>query len=74
MYALHAVVIDKKVPKLKAKTMAKDIIKNPNHTFMRETTTSYRFRNLPKTDFDPKSYRSKVINENVTLIFGRLKK
>jgi hypothetical protein len=41
--------------------------------FMRETKLSYRFRNIPKTKFDPKSFRTKKINKNISLIYGTLK-
>ena len=40
---------------------------------MRETKTSFRFRNLPKGHFNPKSYRTKKINKNVSIVVGHLK-
>jgi hypothetical protein len=70
-YALHAVVIDKSVPIDKAQKMAQDIIKDKSKTFYRETEESYRFRNIPKTKF--KAFRTKVINPNVSLIYGEMK-
>lgn len=72
-YKLHAVIIDKSIPLVKAKKIAQDIIKDKNKTFMRETSDSYRFRNIAKTKFDPKTFRSKVLNPNTTLVFGKLK-
>jgi ABC-type antimicrobial peptide transport system ATPase subunit len=72
-YALHAIVIDKSLPIDKAKKMAQDIIKDTSKTFYRVTGDSYRFRNIPKTKFDPKTFRSKIINKDITLIFGELK-
>jgi ABC-type antimicrobial peptide transport system ATPase subunit len=73
MFELHAVIINKKNVKLDdAKKMAMDIIKDKNKTFYRETMDSYRFRNIPKTKFS--EFRSKIINPNITLIFGKLKK
>jgi len=72
-YELHAVVIKKEVPLKDAKKYAADIIKDKSKTFMRETMDSYRFRNIPKTKFDEKTFRSKVVNPNITLIFGKLK-
>lgn len=72
-YELHAVIIKKEVPLEKAKKMAADIIKDKSRTFMRETSDSYRFRNIAKTKFDEKTFRSKVVNPNITLIFGQLK-
>lgn len=72
VYALHAVIIKKDVPLIKAKKYADDIMKK-KHTFMRETEESYRFRNIPKTKFIKRTFRSKIINPNITLIFGKLK-
>ena len=70
MYQLHAVIISKEIPLERAKEIAQGIIKNPNKTFYRETKDSYRFRAKPKQEFDPKSFRSKVINNDITLIMG----
>lgn len=69
---LHAVVVKKPIEKEDAIRIAKDIIKR-KPTFIRETEESYRLRNLPKTRFDSKSFRSRVVNNNVTIIFGHLK-
>jgi DNA replicative helicase MCM subunit Mcm2 (Cdc46/Mcm family) len=73
-YALHAVVIHKDGNTLEqAKKWASDIIKDSSRTFYRTDSMSWRFRNLPKTVFDSKTFRSKVVNPNITLIFGELK-
>ena len=69
--SLHDVIVHKNVPYEQAKHIAESIIKNPNKTYMRETKTSYRFRNIPKTKFS--SFFSKPLNNDVTLIFGHLK-
>lgn len=72
VYKLHAIVINKSVSLSKAQKYADDILKKP-HKFMRETEESYRFRNIPKTKFDETTFRSKVVNPDITLIFGKLK-
>jgi hypothetical protein len=72
-YELHAVIIDKRIPLEKAKEIAQGIIKNKNRTFYRLTENSYRFRNIPKQKFKPETFRSKKINDDITLIFGDLK-
>ena len=72
MYDLHAVVISKNIPLLKAKKLSKDFIKKPV-SFYRETNQSYRFRNIPKTKFIKNKFKTKIINPNVSLIFGDLK-
>jgi hypothetical protein len=71
-YELHAVIFRKPYDINSAKSKAKEFIKG-NKDFFRETQTSYRFRNIPKTKFKPKSYRSKRIDPNITLVFGALK-
>ena len=69
---LHAVIIKKPFNLKDAKKIARQFIKNPNKKFYRETESSYRFRNIPKTRFIKGSYRSKIINDNITLIYGKL--
>lgn len=75
-YALHAVIIKKdnmtKGRFEEAKKMAEDIIKDPKKHYYRETDDSWRWRNYPKTYFDSKTFKSKVINKNITLVFGKL--
>jgi hypothetical protein len=71
---LHTVIIYKNVPLEKAKELAADFIKNDNRKFYRETTESWRFRNIPKTKFIDNSFTSEVINKDITLIFGKLRK
>ena len=48
------------------------IIKNKNRKFYRVDANSWRFRNIPKTKFIKNSFKSKVVNKNITLIFGQL--
>ena len=38
---------------------------------MREETNTYRFRNISKQKFN--KFKTKVINENINIVFGRLK-
>ena len=73
MYALQAIVIDKSVPFEDAFVMAQQIIKNTHKLFYRETEHSWRFRNLPKTQFVVGSYKSKRVNDVMTLVYGVLK-
>lgn len=70
-YELHAVIIKKPFNLNEAKAIARDVMKSKKDKFMRETSTSYRFRNIPKTKFS--SFKTKVINPNLSLIFGQLK-
>lgn len=74
IYGLHAVIIKKPIELDEAKRIASDIIKDKTKSFYRETSTSYRFRNIPKQKFQSKSFRSKKIRgKPITLVFGALK-
>lgn len=71
-YKLHAIIVDKKISIPKTKEIAKNIMHKPVG-FIRETSTSHRVRVIPKTKFEKSSFRSKPINKDVTLVFGKLK-
>jgi hypothetical protein len=74
-YTLQVVII-KKNPGISfddAKKTAQHIIKDNNKKYYRETTESWRFRNIPKTQFVKNSFKTKVINKHVSLVFGELK-
>lgn len=68
---LHAVVVKKPKSLSEAQEIAKHFIKNKK--YHRETSQSYRFRNYPKNQFIPGSFKSKKVNEHTTLIFGKHK-
>ena len=72
MWALHAVLISTKESLEKAKKQSQDIIKDKNRSFYRIEGEHYRFRNLSKQKFS--EFRSKIVNPNITLVFGKLKK
>ena len=72
-FVLHAVIVKKPIGIDELHKIQKDFIKGNKH-FIRETKQSYRLRNIPKTKFIKKSYRSKIISQSphITLIFGKL--
>ena len=72
-YALHAVIVKKPVALEEARRIASDIINDPKKEFYRETGTSVRFRNISKQKFVPKTFRTKKVNKQVSLVFGRLR-
>jgi hypothetical protein len=72
-YALHAIIIKKKAYNKNDAEVEASKFKTEKGIFMRETKLSYRFRNIPKTKFEPKSYRTKKINKDISLIYGKLK-
>jgi hypothetical protein len=71
VYELHAVIISRKIPLEEAKKIAAEFIPTSRH-YYRTTTNSYRFRNIPKTKFDKRTFRSKKLNDNITLIYGNI--
>ena len=71
-YEIQVAIIKKGVGLEKAKKIAEEILKKDN-AFMRETEDTYRFRNVPKTKFDNSTFRTKKINDKVSLVFGQRK-
>ena len=71
-YVIQVAIIKKGVGLEKAKKIAEEILKKDN-AFMRETEDTYRFRNLPKTKFKSDTFRTKKINDKVSLVFGERK-
>ena len=68
---LHAVIIKKPISLEKARNIASQYITNKNRNFYRETTTSYRFRNIPKSKLT--NFKAKKINKDITLVYGEPK-
>ena len=67
-YKIQSVIIHKPMALEKAKKAARKIIGKEEH---RETENSYRFKNMSKKEFDPATFKSKVINEHITLVVGK---
>lgn len=72
-FALHAVVVHKPVTKKKLEQIKEQFINTRDKHFIRETPKSYRIRNHPKQRFEKKSFRTKVVNKQISLVFGELK-
>ena len=73
MYALHAVIVKKPVTKKKLDEIRDHFIHNKSKSFIRETNQSFRIRNYSKQKFIQKSFRTKIINPQISLVFGQLK-
>ena len=71
---LQAVVVNKDLGIVEAGRIFNEITQNKHkkNFYYRTTEHSIRFRNIPKTRFDRKSFRTKKVDEDVTLIFGHL--
>jgi hypothetical protein len=72
-YALHAVIFKKPYDIEKAQEEVNNYIKDKKKHFYRETKASYRFRNLPKSKFIKKTFKTKNLKNGVSLIMGELK-
>ena len=73
---LHAIVFHKEGYKTKEQALKKAHELFPNEVgkqFIRETESSFRFRIVPKTKFIKTEYVTKVVNPNLSLVFGKLK-
>ena len=72
-YKIHAVIFKKPYNLQTAKMEARHILKSKKDKFMRETQSSYRFRNIPKQKFISESFRTQKVNPNISIIYGQLK-
>jgi len=73
---LHAIICHKPYFKSKEQSLSyakKHFPKEHIKGFTRETDSSFRVRVYPKTVFKKTSFISKVINPQITLVFGKLK-
>lgn len=72
-YALHAVEVKNNIDIEKAKMIAQEFIKDKKKKMYKESKNFFRFRNIPKQKFKPRSFKSKKINEDIILVYGILK-
>ena len=71
-WALQKVMVAKSTPLPEAERIYKKITgRAPRKE--RATEEWYHFRAIPPTKFVPRSYRTKVVNDQIHLVFGRLK-
>ena len=70
---LHAVIVKKPISKEEAIKIGQSVVKSKSKKFVRETSESFRFRNIPKQKFNPKSFKTKKINPQISMVFGKLK-
>jgi hypothetical protein len=71
-YKIHSVKVHKRVPIEEAKQHFQNITKSKK-SFHKEMKNHYNFRNIPKTKFKPKTYRTKKVNKDISIVFGKLK-
>lgn len=71
-FAIQTVIVHKPVTMRIAKDHARAILKKKRVTPIEKDKTIH-FRNLPATKFVKGSFRSKKVNNKITLVFGQLK-
>lgn len=70
---IHSVKVNKNLPFEQALKHAQNIIKTRRKFKNKVIGENYHFRSIPKTKFKPRSFRSKKVNDNITIVFGELK-
>jgi hypothetical protein len=70
---IHRVNVNKNLPFEQALKHARNILKTKRKFKEKVVGNSYHFRNIPKTHFKPRSWKSKKINDDITIVFGELK-
>jgi hypothetical protein len=71
-WALQQVKIRNTLPLEEAQKKYKNITKKKARK-VRESKNFYVFRHIPPTKFEKKSFRTKVVNDDVQMVFGKLK-
>lgn len=74
---LHAVILSKDKYHTKEDALKQSHHMFPNEKtkkFVRETEQAWRFRVIPKQQFDKTSFVTKIINKDISLVFGLEKK
>lgn len=71
-YALQKVEIRNTIPLAEAEKHYKKITKKKARK-VRESANFYQFRYLPPTKFESRSFRTKVVNDDIRMVFGKLK-
>lgn len=72
-FKLHAIIFKKPIEIESVIEGSRQFINKKTTPFIRETNSSFRVRNIPKTKFNKETFRTKKINDNISLIFGELK-
>jgi uncharacterized HAD superfamily protein len=72
-YYLQAVKVKREIGYITARRMASQFMSKKRRWFT-ETETHYYFRNISIKRFHPKSLMEKRVNDNISLIIGRLRK
>lgn len=72
-YGLHAILIPHDSTPEHVNDICEKFLGNKKRIYKRLTKNKIRIRNIPKTKFEKKSFKSKPLNDGTTLVYGRLK-
>jgi hypothetical protein len=73
-YYLQHIIIKKSMPFMEARDEARKMIKwKASRLHVKSVGDTWIFKNLPKSRFIGRSLRTKIINDNISIIFGKLR-
>ena len=70
---IHSIKIKKEIPLEKQLEHVRNITKSNKNRMMKEMKNHNNYRIIPKTRFDKTSFRTKKINDKISIVFGKLK-
>jgi hypothetical protein len=70
---IHSIKINKQVPVEKQLEHVRNITKSNKNRMMKEMKNHNNYRIIPKTKFHKDSFRTKKINSDISIVFGKLK-
>lgn len=70
---IHRVNINKQIPFEQALKHAQSIMKTRRKFKEKIVGNHYHFRSKPKTKFKPRSWKTKKVNDSISIVFGELK-
>ncbi len=70
---IHSIKINKSVPMDEQLEHVKSISKSNKKRLVKELKNVNVYRIIAKTKFDKTSFRTKKINKNISIVFGKLK-
>jgi hypothetical protein len=72
-YQIHAIKINKRIPMDEQLEHVRSISKSKKKRMMKELKNVISHRVIAKTKFDPNTYKTKKVNKDISIVFGKLK-
>ena len=73
IFHVYMVVIDKSVGLVQAKKTARRLLERKKGPPYLETETTYKFKHIPRGDFDLKSFKRHQHSPQIEIFYGKLK-